>query len=469
MKLLNLLTASVLDHDGRGNGMTRLLVVGRTVYGGRNALAYVFSCISRTYGSRVRLVAVEDNPTSIIRDGVDKGFKVLVLYSVPTPFFIELAKEIKQVLRIPGVTVAAGGPHASGAYWQLLRIGVKASIVADGEPAVLGLVEYVLGERDISEVPNIGFMDGDTPRITRIRLLEDIGLYDAHYEPLEMYPPIEIMRGCFYYCKFCQVPYMFKAKPRYRSLESILRSVRAWIRAGRRSIRFVAPIGPAYQSSRPGEPNLDALEELLSRVRSEGGKPYLGTFPSETRPEYAGPEVLKVLKRYVANRRLAIGLQVADDDLLRSMLRGHSVRDVEEAIDYAIKYGFKPVIDIIMGLPGEDEDAIKATCRFMELYAEKGVSFRLHTFMPLPGTPLALSGPAVVHDEYRRCIRRLLGKGVIEGDWREQEKLSRLFYCINAYDPKPSRYPKPLEEASRVCRDVWVKLGQLYSASEPLT
>ncbi|MCE4611054.1 MAG: TIGR04013 family B12-binding domain/radical SAM domain-containing protein [Desulfurococcales archaeon] len=431
-------------------------VIVRVGYGARNSAAPIASALKRSrVGARVYLV--EEDPLSLARRLASKGMKVVVLYSLSTPLFLEVAEEVARVSR--EFPVGAGGPHATGAYWQLLRLGVRAAVAGDGEPAAPLLVEALLGERELGEVPNIAFMEGRRFRVTR-RVYASLDDYDPHSPELGLYPPIEIMRGCTDRCTFCEVPYHWGGGARFRSVESVARAVRDYVAAGRRDIRFVAPVGFAYMSKDLRTPNVDAIEKLLLAVRREGGKPYLGTFPSETRPELVTEDVLRVVARLAYNRRIAMGLQSGSERMLRLVRRGHGVEEVLEASRLALKYGFTPVVDIIFGLPGEMEEDVRATIMVMEELASMGARLRLHTFIPLPGTPLARSPPGRVHPLYEKAVLRLLGKGVIEGYWREQVELARKVYCLTALDPLPTPEPRPLEPMVS-CSDVWRRFSKL--------
>jgi len=158
-------------------------------------------------------------------------------------------------------------------------------------------------------------------------------------------------------------------------------------------------------------------------VREAGGRPYLGTFPSETRPETVTKDVLKAIKPLVANRRLAFGLQSGSERLLALTKRGHDVAAVEEATITAVKMGFKPVVDVIAGLPGEEEEDVVATVKAMEKLVSMGAHIRLHYFMPLPGTPLWGREPAPPHPLYWHFLKRHRKK--VEGYFEEQIRLSR--------------------------------------------
>ncbi|MET1102286.1 MAG: TIGR04013 family B12-binding domain/radical SAM domain-containing protein, partial [Pyrodictiaceae archaeon] len=344
-------------------------------------------------------------------------------------------------------SIVAGGPHAAGAYWQVLRAGAEVAVVGDGENAILGLLEYYMGDLDLSSVPNIAFREEGRFRVTRIESV-DLDNYRPYSKTINILPPIEIMRGCSYNCSFCQVPFLFKKRVRFRSVESVVDAVKYYVSNGKTLIRFVAPVGLAYQSPDGRRPNPEALEALLRSVRKHGGKPFLGTFPSETRPEQVTRDTLDVLRRYAENTRLAIGMQSGSDRVLALVNREHTVEDVFRAVKLSISYGFTPVVDIIMGLPGEEEEDIRETINAMEKLIAMGAKLRLHTFIPLPGTPLARVKPRGIHPLYRKFIRRMLGRGVLEGDWEYQEKLSFKIYELMASDPYPTPEPRPLDKGT---------------------
>jgi len=394
-------------------GARRLAFIARVVYGARNGFAPLASALEDAGLSprHVRLVLVEEDPLPAASRLEGEGYTPVILYGVSSPAYLELREEIRRVAR--RYRVVAGGPHAEGAYWHLLRDGAYAAVVGDGEPAIVGLAEHLLGWRGIEEVPNIAVYRDGRFLVTRI---VNVGLddYRPHNPTHHLYPPIEIMRGCHYKCKFCQVPWLFKAQYRYRSVPAIARAVQDYVSTGRRRIRFVAPIGLAYGSHQPGKPNPTALEELLSTVRRLGGEPYLGSFPSETRPEYVTPETLSIIKRLAANKRISIGLQSGSNRLLQHVGRGHTVEQALQAVEETIEHGLIPVVDIIFSLPGETSEDVLETITVMKTLAEKQARLRLHTFLPLPGTPLARTPPKPVHPAYKKTTLHLLGKGVLE-------------------------------------------------------
>ena len=433
--------------------MARLRLIVRTVYGARNAYAPLLGSLESEglLDGRVEVSFVDGDPSGEALRAEREGEIPVVLYGLSTLSYLELRGEIGRVAS--RFHVVAGGPHVEGAYWQVLRDGVEYAVVGDGEAALPWIVKYYLGEADSSDIPNVATFDGSRFKVSRI-VHVDLDEYPAYTRRYPLYPPIEIMRGCHYTCKFCQVPWLFKRRVRYRSVERVLEAVEHYVRAGgKRRIRFTAPIGFAYMSWEPGRINYEAIEELLKGVRRLRATPFLGSFPSETRPEYVDDKVLGIVKRYAGNRRISLGLQTGSERLLEATRRGHTVEDALEAVRTVLRAGLLPVVDIIFGLPGETVEDVEETVRVMRTLSAWRARMRLHTFMPLPGTPMALERPVGIHPLYREVARRLAGMGLVEGYWEDQEDYAWRIYCLMASDPKPTREPQPLSEAVELCRE----------------
>jgi radical SAM superfamily enzyme YgiQ (UPF0313 family) len=220
---------------------------------------------------------------------------------------------------------------------------------------------------------------------------------------------IEITRGCIYACSFCQTPFLNKARFRHRSPAEVERHVRVFRAAGNRDLRFVSPTSLSYGS--PDESvNLDAVDELLGRVRAamgEDGRVFFGSFPSEVRPEHVTPEAMRVLKKWVDNDNLIIGGQSGSLRMLEATHRGHDVESIERAVHVAVEGGFTPNVDFILGMPGETPEDAALSLALMERLAKAGARVHNHTFMPLPGTPFKNAPAGTVDDVSRQRLEVL--------------------------------------------------------------
>ncbi|MGD8397251.1 MAG: TIGR04013 family B12-binding domain/radical SAM domain-containing protein [Anaerolineae bacterium] len=329
----------------------------------------------------------------------------------------------------PRPYVVAGGPHPSACPAQVLSLGADAVVVGEGEAALPPLLERVLAGRSPAGLPGVAVLDGGGALLCGPQpaplVLDDhppFGL--AH----RRFGPVEITRGCPCACAFCQTSFLFGGKMRHRSVENAVEWVRRGTEAGYRFVRFVTPNAFAYQSPDNGRTvNLAAIEALLAGMASLVGRAevYFGTFPSEVGPEMVTPEAVALVRRYCGNDNLIFGAQTGSDRLLRALRRRHTVADVYRATRIVSAAGLTPIVDVIFGLPGEEAEDLAATMCLMEDLVAMGAVLHTHTFMPLPGTPLADAPPGQVDPALHPFLDRLASEGHQIGQWRRQEEIAR--------------------------------------------
>jgi len=227
--------------------------------------------------------------------------------------------------------------------------------------------------------------------------------------------PLEISRGCPYRCAYCETPSRLGATVRHRSPEQIFRCVRdfrLW------SLRFISPNAFAYPW----------MEELLRGLAGmEWVKDiYWGSFPSEVRPDWVSLEKLKLVRELCRNSNMVIGAQSGGDGLLERIGRGHGREDVERAAALCREADLNPLIDIILGIPGETEEDDRQTAEMCEVLLLKyGARFTMHSFMPLPGAEYRFMEAGAMGPFTLDFINRYVGRGVIQGSWKRQESLGQ--------------------------------------------
>ena len=141
--------------------------------------------------------------------------------------------------------------------------------------------------------------------------------------------PIEITRGCPYSCKFCCTPFLTGGRVRHRSIESVVEWLqRAVEMSGFKRTWFLSPNALSY-GGHGRTVESDRIESLLKAVTSVKGleEVFFGSFPSEVRPEFVSTPILEMMKGYVANKTLQIGLQSGSNRILKIINRHHTVED----------------------------------------------------------------------------------------------------------------------------------------------
>jgi radical SAM superfamily enzyme YgiQ (UPF0313 family) len=195
-------------------------------------------------------------------------------------------------------------------------------------------------------------------------------------------------------------------------------------------LRFIAPSAFYYGSPDGKTLNLTKLEELLSNVSNifHPGSIFLGSFPSEVRPEHVTEETIDLVLQYAHNDNLIIGAQSGSQKILDLCHRGHTVEDVYDAVELTLKKGLKANVDFVFGLPGETKDDIELTIKAMSDLIKIGngeVRIHAHTFMPLPSTPFENAAAGKIDKNIRKMIKKLLSRDIVYGNWREQEKIAK--------------------------------------------
>ncbi|HET8541261.1 MAG TPA: TIGR04013 family B12-binding domain/radical SAM domain-containing protein [Anaeromyxobacter sp.] len=385
-----------------------------------NALLGAVECDPRTRDLPAAVARSAEAVAAAARDALAAGRRPLVGWSFYSASFAQVAAELARVrAAAPDARVVhlAGGAHASAAPEETLRAGFDLVAVGEGEetlPAVLGAVD---AGGDARGVPGLAWLEDGALRTSGRARPVELDRFPPCAPRGGRFGPIEITRGCVWGCRFCQTPFRFKARFRHRSLEEIVRWVRAGSEAGK-DVRFVTPSGLSWGSAGAGC-DLAAVEALLARVREAAGprrKVILGAFPSELRPEHVTARALAVLRRWCDNRQVILGGQSGSDRMLAAMGRGHDAATVTRAAALALEAGFRPSVDFVFGLPGEEEEDREATRTQLALLARMGARVHVHAFDPLPGTPWAREPRGGIDPRTAALLSRLGESGRAYGE-----------------------------------------------------
>jgi B12-binding domain/radical SAM domain protein len=364
--------------------------------------------------------------------------RLVLAYSFHTlnvPAVARQVEIIRQFAQRHGVefTLLAGGPHASGDPAGTLRLGFDAALRGEGEAGLTAFLRAVDEGRSWGDVPGLvsgespaeGLADSaDTSRLSSPVDLDEFAPFAARHR---RFAPIEISRGCPWACRFCQTTFFLGGRMRHRSVAAVLHHAGVMRSLGPRELRFVSPNAFAYGSVDGRSPNPGWVERLLREAVRIFGREhvYFGSFPSEVRPETVTPELVGLVRRLARNTNIVIGSQSGSDRLLAEIHRGHTVADVVRSVEVIVAGGLLPIVDFILGLPGEIPQDRRDTLDLMERLVGLGAQVHGHAFMPLPGTPFGGALPASIDEETRQFMLRLDGTGRQIGKWREQAERAR--------------------------------------------
>ena len=381
-----------------------------------DALIFLYEKHNR-YSVHALLAALDKNEVEIpvilskledIPEHTKKYRNPVIAFSFKTQYLVEKYKSIQKLLQSVKGTKVAGGPHPTGDPVGTLKLGFDVVFVGDGEAS---FPEFLLGytPKGVVLKEENGFVFTGWNRVK----LDD---YQSFPWWRKLFSPIEIERGCNHACRYCETPFIY-GKSRYRGIDSVEEHVEAMKRMNKYHVRFIASDSFSYPY-------------FFDILGLEGVKLYVGSFPSEVRPENVSEEKLEAMKGRVHNKRIVVGAQSGSERMLERMNRGHTVENVRVAVELILDYGFTPEVDFIFGLPGETKEDVEETLRLMEWITTKGGRVHAHTFMPLPGTPWEGEKPGTIPKIVRKFVERMTGRGLAYGYWKEQERVGKVIYKL---------------------------------------
>lgn len=341
-----------------------------------------------------------------------------------------------------------GGPITSDPYDAIIRAGFPIAVIGEGEETLEELIPRImdgrLSQNSLSKIRGIAFSVNNGFQVNSLRPVlsrDKLNSYFPSIEAVKEYPSffacrvyVEVVRGCSNYyrttlslpdgrkcigcdlcrsgdleeryncpvgippgCGYCSVPSLF-GPPRSRSIDLIVREIDELIKIGVKRIvlsgsdfldygRDLLVEPKPLTDPRNPPPNIDVIEELLSSIKSvidgAGHKVFIGI--ENVKPCLVSDEVACILGKYLRNSPVHIGCETGSIRHAYELGRPSSPDEVVRAAKILKRYGLRPYLYFIHGLPGQSLETAKATVRMMEKAASIGVEkITVYRFQPLP-------------------------------------------------------------------------------------
>lgn len=336
-----------------------------------------------------------------------------VLYSFMTPHLPEIHREIKtlKTAKRKRVLLVAGGPHVTGEQEMAFNIGFDTLIIGPGERPFVQFGKDLAGDCHVDGVYR--FRDGDHG--------DDFDCYLPVCSAVKTIPPLEIMRGCYWRCRYCSTPIFHL---RHRSIDSITAYLHELKQRAMSRVNFISPSSMEFGAVNPRGLNLERIAGILDLSRSfEFPFVEYGIFPSEVRPDTVTDEGMVLLKKYVSNRYITVGAQSGCNRRLKALRRGHSIEDTQQAAAVANAHGFKVHLDFMVGFPDETPEERRTTIEFIKkMNRNYRIRIHLHHFLPLSGSPYGTCLPSFMGEHERESLKQLATAGIAAGGWEANER-----------------------------------------------
>jgi len=359
--------------------------------------------------------------------------RILVALSIMTPQLREAESLVRQLRAAHGTRIIflAGGPHATADPEGVLRLGINLVFRGESEAIFPAALKNLARRESCLDIPGIAFRDGGKLLVNPRPEMVDIDSFDSFSAGRGMFGPIEITRGCPFACSYCQTSHIFGVRPRHRSVDNIVRQALALRSSRKRNVRLLSPNAFSYGSPDGRQLNLAAIGRLLESLRralDPGDQITFAHFPSEVRPEHVSVETLELMRAYANNDEIVIGAQTGSQRMLDACRRSHDVGSILNAVRLARKFGYRVIVDFILGLPGETPEDVRETVAVIREIARLGGRIHPHAFVPLPQTAFAAERPGKIPAEVTRTLAELKSQRAVYGDWVPQRRLAHRVY-----------------------------------------
>ena len=186
---------------------------------------------------------------------------------------------------------------------------------------------------------------------------------------------VKIQDGCSFSCAFCVIP-LVRGGTRSRSAGAVLHEIERRVAQGHREIVL---IGVNLGCFRDRDARF-GLPRLVREAGSLAGVERLRLSSIEV--NHLTDELIAAIRETPSvSRHLHVPLQSGDDDVLRAMRRRYSARQYIAKVEPLADFNL--TADVIVGFPGEGEDAFART---LDIVERVGIT-RVHAFpySPRPG------------------------------------------------------------------------------------
>lgn len=274
----------------------------------------------------------------------------------------EMVKKIKR--QIPSIKIFGGGPAVDIAKDKILKVFNDFDVLvrAEGEETIVQLAEYVVGQRNLEDIPNVIFKKNGEIVTTPIKRIENLDSLPLPVYDEDVYPSLnnnqkikiiilEDSRGCPYSCAFCGHSIKSGLKQRSKSPERIVKEIKYYLsRYNVDTFYFGSSNTPKRLidkvSEKIVEENLKVKFCILTDARSSGGNSF------QKMKNAGGVSVF-------------FGIESGNQSILDRMKKGVRLEQIKNTVTRAKKAGLFVSGSFIYPAPFDNEQTKNDTIKFI--------------------------------------------------------------------------------------------------------
>lgn len=332
---------------------------------------------------------------SITRKELEHFYPEFVGITVTTPTFFDVRTNLLKMIRSidKNIRIVVGGPHASALPEEILAKNDDIDIICHGE-GEMTMLELVNGNK-LEDIQGISYRNGQSivsnqdrqpyPNIDEFcfpaRHLVDMEFYCSR-NPFIMHglysraTTLCTSRGCAFDCTFCAGKVAVGKKVRLQSPQLVIEEIEMLIKDYK--------VEGLYFTDDMFDINKSRTENICERLIQRGlhKKIY---WNAQIRASSVDKDLLKLMKK-AGCIRVDIGFESGSQRTLDRINKKTTVEQNYKAAKILHEVGLQFHANIIVGIPGEDEDDIQKTELMIKRIKPHWVGFG--EFIPLPGSKL---------------------------------------------------------------------------------
>ncbi len=273
-----------------------------------------------------------------------------------------------------------GGPHSTFLPEESLQCADYV-VRGEGEETIVELVEHLESGKSLRDIIGLSYREGDTlihnPERPLLQDLDAAPIPDlnlVHNWKKRTTIPIATSRGCPFGCRFCSVIQMFGRKYRFKSVERIIKEIKA---VASRKVQHIFFIDDNFAA------NKKRTKALLKRMIAEDIRV---EWSAQVRTDITRDPELVDLMAQTGCFGVFVGFESINPRTLALYNKQQKVDDIVHCIETFKKASIYIHGMFVLGGDTDDIETIRSTKKFAKRLGIHSVQFLMLT--PLPGTPV---------------------------------------------------------------------------------
>ncbi|PIR00668.1 MAG: B12-binding domain-containing radical SAM protein [Nitrospinae bacterium CG11_big_fil_rev_8_21_14_0_20_45_15] len=258
-------------------------------------------------------------------------------------------------------------------------------VIREPEMTVRDLIRRVVDGKSLEDLGGCAYKENGTTKVN-----EFDGYFDMNELPIPdwtLLPPnvdyfnpvikrmpyatMQTSRGCPAKCIYCTSPFFYGNDIRVKSAKNVLKEIRYLVGLGYKEIFFRDETFTAYKKR-----NMEICKAIIDEKIDV-------TWIANGRVDMIDLEAAKLMKQ-AGCHMLKFGVETGDDQMLLNLKKGATVEQAREAFRICHEVGLDTHAHMIFGGPGETNESVANTLKFIKDIDPTTASFGILT--PYPGT-----------------------------------------------------------------------------------